>query len=330
MERQKITFAPLKKLKEFVRTGKNFIVFDRNTFSLFSEKIFSLTGKTDHYVVASGEEGKDLSSAVGLINALYAAGVRKGDTVVGVGGGVVGDVAGFAAMVYMRGVRLVLVPTTLTSMADAAIGGKNACNLQGTKNMIGGFCLPDQTLIDISFLESLPEREEKSGAGELIKTQLLSGLPVFDTYLGNKEEGIRMAAEYKLGIIEKDFKDTGLRHILNFGHTIGHAIESTEDFKASHGEAVVSGMELTFGVGEYLGIPSGAEGELFRLMSAAGISRCGGYDARSLYEKATMDKKSRERGVEMTFVLKPGVPVMVGVEWSELSGGITYACRLLD
>lgn len=91
----------------------------------------------------------------------------------------VGDVAGFAAMVYMRGVRLVLVPTTLTSMADAAIGGKNACNLKGTKNMIGGFCLPDQTLIDISFLESLPEREEKSGAGELIKTQLLSGLPGF-------------------------------------------------------------------------------------------------------------------------------------------------------
>mgnify|MGYP002575621696 CR=1 FL=1 len=253
MERQKITFAPLKKLKEFVRTGKNFIVFDRNTFSLFSEKIFSLTGKTDHYVVASGEEGKDLSSAVGLINALYAAGVRKGDTVIGVGGGVVGDMAGFAAAIFMRGIDFVQVPTTLLSQSDSSVGGKTGIDFMESKNILGAFHQPKLVYINVATLKSLPNEQFVSGMGEVIKHGIIRDSEFFD-YIEKNSDKIKtldnetlikmdkINCSIKADVVEQDEKENGLRAILNFGHTIGHAVESAYDFKMTHGECVGIGM----------------------------------------------------------------------------------------
>ncbi len=203
--------------------------------------------------VPDGEAAKDISVATWLWERLADAGLGRADAIVGVGGGAVTDVAGFVAATWLRGVRLVLVPTTLLGMTDAAIGGKTAINTRAGKNLVGAFHPPAGVLIDIGTLATLPAAEYVSGLAEVIKAGFIADPVILDLIESDpsaaskpggqhERELIERAISMKVGVVTADLREAGGREFLNYGHTLGHAIERVEDFSVRHGEAVAIGM----------------------------------------------------------------------------------------
>ena len=203
--------------------------------------------------VPDGEAAKEIGVAAGLWSQLAAAGVGRTDAIVGVGGGAVTDLAGFVAATWLRGVRVVLVPTSLLGMTDAAIGGKTAINTPEGKNLVGAFYPPAGVLADTSVLASLPAPEYVSGLAEVIKAGFIADPVILDLIESDpaaaarsggphERELIERAITMKATVVSADLRESGQREILNYGHTLGHAIERVEDFRMRHGEAVAIGM----------------------------------------------------------------------------------------
>ena len=195
----------------------------------------------DHRIfpIPNGETAKTLSTIEELCRAFAAWGLTRGDAVVGVGGGVVTDVAGFAAASYHRGLPVVHVATTLLAQIDAAIGGKTGGNLPEGKNLVGAFWQPAAVLCDTSTLDTLPAREMRCGLGEMAKYHFLGGDDLADLAF---DQRVARCVEIKAGIVAADERDAGRRAVLNYGHTLGHAIESTGHYDLRHGEAVAIGL----------------------------------------------------------------------------------------
>ena len=195
----------------------------------------------DHRIfpIPNGETAKTLSTIEELCRAFAAWGLTRGDAVVGVGGGVVTDVAGFAAASYHRGLPVVHVATTLLAQIDAAIGGKTGVNLPEGKNLVGAFWQPAAVLCDTSTLDTLPAREMRCGLGEMAKYHFLGGEDLADLAF---DQRVARCVEIKAGIVAADERDAGRRAVLNYGHTLGHAIESTGHYDLRHGEAVAIGL----------------------------------------------------------------------------------------
>ena len=195
----------------------------------------------DHRIfpIPNGETAKTLSTIEELCRAFAAWGLTRGDAVVGVGGGVVTDVAGFAAASYHRGLPVVHVATTLLAQIDAAIGGKTGVNLPEGKNLVGAFWQPAAVLCDTSTLDTLPAREMRCGLGEMAKYHFLGGDDLADLAF---DQRVARCVEIKAGIVAADERDAGRRAVLNYGHTLGHAIESTGHYDLRHGEAVAIGL----------------------------------------------------------------------------------------
>ena len=195
----------------------------------------------DHRIfpIPNGETAKTLSTIEELCRAFAAWGLTRGDAVVGVGGGVVTDVAGFAAASYHRGLPVVHVATTLLAQIGAAIGGKTGVNLPEGKNLVGAFWQPAAVLCDTSALDTLPAREMRCGLGEMAKYHFLGGDDLADLAF---DQRVARCVEIKAGIVAADERDAGRRAVLNYGHTLGHAIESTGHYDLRHGEAVAIGL----------------------------------------------------------------------------------------
>ena len=191
------------------------------------------------FEISDGEEAKSLTTVGELCSAFAAWGLTRADVVVGVGGGVVTDVAGFAAATYHRGVAVIHVATTLLAQIDAAVGGKTGVNLPEGKNLMGSFWQPSGVICDLDTLDTLPERELRSGLGELAKYHFLTGDPLIQMEL---EDRISRAVEIKAEIVVEDEKEQGKRALLNYGHTLGHAIENIGNYEIKHGEAVAIGL----------------------------------------------------------------------------------------
>ena len=191
------------------------------------------------FEIDDGEEAKSLTTIERLCSAFAQWGLTRADVVVGVGGGVVTDVAGFAAATYHRGVAVVHVATTLLAQIDAAVGGKTGVNLPEGKNLVGAFWQPSGVICDLDALDTLPERELRSGFGELAKYHFLTGDPLSEMEL---EDRIVRAVQIKAGIVNQDEKEQGIRALLNYGHTLGHAIENAGSYEVKHGEAVAIGL----------------------------------------------------------------------------------------
>ena len=191
------------------------------------------------FEIDDGEEAKSLTTIEQLCSAFAQWGLTRADVVVGVGGGVVTDVAGFAAATYHRGVAVVHVATTLLAQIDAAVGGKTGVNLPEGKNLVGAFWQPSGVICDLDALDTLPERELRSGFGELAKYHFLTGDLLSEMEL---EDRIVRAVQIKAGIVNQDEKEQGIRALLNYGHTLGHAIESAGSYEVKHGEAVAIGL----------------------------------------------------------------------------------------
>ena len=251
--------------------------------------------------VETGEQSKSLEVFGHLLQTMLEHGFSRKDCVVAVGGGVVGDLAGFAASAYMRGIDFYNIPTTLLSQIDSSIGGKTAINFGGVKNIVGAFHQPKKVLIDPELLKTLPRRQIANGLAEAVKMSLTSDRELFELFEtqdieANLEEIIVRSLLIKKDVVEQDEKEAGLRKILNFGHTIGHGIESCEDLY--HGECVALGM-----------IPMCGEAlrpRVVEVLKKCGLYRELNYNWEAITEAAFHDKKADGNTVTVTMVAQPG------------------------
>ncbi len=231
-------------------------------------------------------------------------GFSRKDCVIAVGGGVVGDLAGFAASAYMRGIDFYNIPTTLLSQIDSSIGGKTAINFGGVKNIVGAFYQPEKVLIDPDLLKTLPPRQIANGLAEAIKMSLTSDKALFEfienqTIENNLEEIIIRSLNIKKTVVEQDEKENGLRKILNFGHTIGHGIESSEGMsELYHGECVALGMLPMCG--------EKIRPRVIEVLKKCNLYRELEYDWKKITEAAFHDKKADGDTVTVTMVNDPG------------------------
>ncbi len=224
------------------------VVTDSGVPQQYSQAVAAQCKSAIIVCIPQGEQSKCMQNLERLLSAMLEAGFTRGDCVVAVGGGVVGDLSGLAAALYMRGIDFYNIPTTLLSQVDSSIGGKTAIDFGGVKNVVGAFHQPRAVLIDPDTLKTLDKRQLYAGLAEAIKMAATSDSELFSIIessvdLENDiEEIIRRALIIKRDVVEKDPKEKGLRRILNFGHTIGHAIESASGGALFHGECVAAGM----------------------------------------------------------------------------------------
>jgi 3-dehydroquinate synthase len=252
-----------------------------------------------------GEESKSLGSLGRICEEFLQAGVSRRSPVVALGGGVVGDLAGFAAACFARGIPWISLPTTLLAQVDSSIGGKVAVNLPGAKNMVGAFHQPRFVVADPSFLQTLPDREYRSGLSEVLKAALVGDPDLLDLLEEKREavldpssvvmgEVVARAVAVKCGVVAEDERDMGRRHILNLGHTFGHALESATGYgRYLHGEAVAVGLSAALWLSSEMGL-LGREGvgRVEALLEAWDLPiRAAGLDPEEIEEIMGYDKK---------------------------------------
>ena len=235
-------------LPEELRAGSALLVSDSNVAPLYADRAAgALSGlRVARQVVPAGERSKSIESYVNLLNALARERLTRTDAVFALGGGVVGDLSGFAAATYLRGLPFVQLPTSLLAMVDSSVGGKTAVDLPTGKNLVGAFHQPRLVVCDLSLLDTLPERELRCGAAEALKTAILFDPELFEHFrqrgLGfDRERVVAACVGHKRDVVCADERDNGRRQLLNLGHTIGHAVEACSGFSVLHGEAVAVG-----------------------------------------------------------------------------------------
>jgi 3-dehydroquinate synthase len=276
--------------------------------------------KVHSFSIGDGERFKSLRTAESLFGFLIEHGIERSDVVVALGGGVVGDLAGFVAATYLRGIRLIQVPTTLLAQIDSSVGGKTAVNHALGKNLIGAFYQPSLVLIDPDVLGTLPARQTRAGLYEAIKYGVILDRRFFNSISDNIdrlkglesteiERLIARCCSLKAGVVQRDERESGLRKILNFGHTVGHALEAVTRYRRFlHGEAVAHGMRAASRIAEHLGLLSTAGRE--KIDTA--IARVGKLPtAKTLALDDIISAIHRDKKVEagrVTFVL----PVEIG------------------
>ncbi len=259
-------------------------------------------------VAAAGERSKRLTMAAHLFDQLARAGFDRSSTLISLGGGVVGDLGGFVAATYMRGIRLIQVPTTFLAMVDSSIGGKTGVNHAGVKNLVGAFYQPAAVVADVQLLTTLPDRELRSGIAEVIKTAIIGDATLFE-YLERYLEAllhrdhrtlvevVARCAAFKARVVEADEREQGDRQILNYGHTVGHAVEAAAGLgRLTHGEAVAIGMALEATVAHRLGVVDATTVERQNaLLRRAGLPVAARrIDRRAFTRALQLDKKIRD------------------------------------
>lgn len=275
--------------------------------------LLEASGKTPLVcVLKSGERNKNLGSVRSVYSFLYENGVTRSDGVIGVGGGIVLDTAGFAAATYMRGLPFISVPTTIIAQTDSAYGGKTGVDFLDGKNHIGVFSHPREVLCDTDFLRTLSEAERVCGMGEVVKYVAIA-LPHMSETLSRdlpSDELIAGCVDVKKRYVEADEFDTGERHVLNFGHTFGHAFEAASGFSIPHGQAVAYGMLAVAALGERLGITDGSVLPAIRQACiACGLETDFAPLAPSALPLLVRDKKADGKGLELILLEKLGKPV---------------------
>jgi 3-dehydroquinate synthase len=295
-------------LKEKGFSGRAVIITDDTVNGLYGDAVKkALTDAgfdTSILSVPAGEEQKSLETAGRLYQGLTGAYAERTTPILALGGGVIGDLAGFVAATYMRGVPLVQLPTTLLAMVDSSLGGKTAVDHGGLKNSIGVFYQPRMVIADVDALKTLPEAEVTNGLAEVIKHAAIRDRDFFnflDTNMAKARsldaavmekivlENVRIKAE----VVEKDEKELGLRGILNYGHTVGHALETISGFRLKHGQAVAIGMVAAARISRKMGLLT--QGDVNRIKSIiekAGLpTEIAGYDTKDILQAMRHDKK---------------------------------------
>jgi 3-dehydroquinate synthase len=286
------------------------IVSDSNVWLLYG-KIASDSLENDGFSVVSfvfpaGEESKNGSTYLELLNFLAQNQLTRSDMIVALGGGVVGDLAGFAAATYLRGIRFIQVPTTLLAAVDSSVGGKTAIDLPAGKNLAGAFCQPSLVLCDIDTLNTLPDEIFQDGCAEVIKYGILYDPSLFaqleqQGLSFDREAVIARCVELKRDVVMEDEFDTGARMKLNLGHTIGHGVEAVSNFSISHGKAVAIGMAI---VSRASRCPH--NDRITGILKLFGLPTHTDYDSESLFKCALSDKKRSGGTVNLIIPKKIG------------------------
>ena len=281
------------------RAGRVALVSGENVFPLYGERALrslrSAGFDTEVVVFPAGEETKSLASYGELLNRLTARKFSRSDCLVALGGGVTGDLTGFAAATYQRGVPYVQVPTTLLAAVDSSVGGKTAVNLPAAKNQVGTFYQPSLVLCDPDTLATLPARERNAGYAEVVKYGILGDADLFDTLQQGSfkpEDVIETCIRMKAEIVEEDERDLGRRRLLNLGHTFGHAVEARSGYSLLHGEAVSIGIAMIARAAARLGSLDTASVEaITALLASFSLPTETAYTPDELYDTLLLDKK---------------------------------------
>ena len=317
--------------------GRFFAVTDSRVAERYGDWIDGVFGGSARYVFPAGEGSKTFETVEAICRAAARERFDRKSCFVAIGGGVTGDMTGFAAAIYMRGVDFIQIPTTLLAMVDSSVGGKTGVDLPEGKNLIGAFHQPRRVLIDPDFLSTLPEREIRCGLAEIIKTgvildaELFASLEEEPASLTGRIDPVRYAkiirrcCELKAGVVAADERESGLRAILNYGHTFGHAVEARSGFSISHGEGVAIGMSAAAELAVARGRLTRAEAERQRrLLEAVGlpVKLPREYPVPAVLEAMTRDKKNA--GGRIRVVLPEGIgrAGVVTPEVSELAAAL--------
>lgn len=321
----------LARLGEYVAPlakGRTVIVTDETVAALHGDRAIAALKaaglSADVVTVPAGEVSKSFSELERVLDQLLARGLDRKDIVIALGGGVVGDLAGLAAALYMRGIDFVQVPTTLLAQVDSSVGGKTAIDTPRGKNLVGAFHQPRLVLADIDVLATLPERQLRSGWAEVLKHGLICDAAFLDWLSGEGAAGalgdpdalhraVARSIEIKSVIVGEDEKEAGRRALLNLGHTFGHAIEAELGFdetRLTHGEAVALGCAMAFRFSAIHGLcSSGAAAMAEQAFASAGLpvqlDAIGSFNAEALVERMAGDKKAE--GGRLTLILAHGV-----------------------
>ncbi len=310
-------------LQQYAPSGQYALISHPNIYDLYGRELAAQISKTADvsiHLVPEGEASKSLDNLHDLYTSLLENHFERGGVVIALGGGVIGDLAGFAAATFLRGVRLVQMPTSLLAQVDSSIGGKTGVNHPLGKNLIGAFKQPQCVISDVSFLKTLPPEEIRSGMGEVIKYGFIGSPELFE-YLENNltralsgDESVlrhlvEVSAAQKARVVEQDERESGLRMILNFGHTFGHALEKEFGFGGlKHGEAVILGMQSALEYGRLSGVTPASvcrRGESL-LRHVPVYCRGGRINPDTLWTHMALDKKVRDKNIRLILTEKIG------------------------
>lgn len=295
------------------------IISDDQVYPLYGDTLKrQLSGDYEcfHLVLPHGEATKSFQSLPGIYSAMLEAKISRSDAVIALGGGVIGDLAGFAAASFLRGVKFIQIPTSLLAQVDSSVGGKVAVDLPEGKNLVGAFYQPSLVLIDPAVLNTLPPRFVNDGMGEVIKYgcikdeslfQALEGYGSFAALKGHLPEIVKRCVDIKRIVVEHDQFDTGERMLLNFGHTLGHTIEQYYQYgRESHGEAVSIGMYQLTLLSELEGLTEkGTAARILNMLNAYGLPFKSGLPMDALIGAIKLDKKNLEN--RLNIVLLHGI-----------------------
>ena len=308
------------------------IVTDDTVDKLYSETLLSSLLKSGFkvvkFVIPHGEESKNTTSLISLLEFLAENHLTRSDCIFALGGGVVGDLAGFAAAIYLRGIKFIQLPTTLLAAVDSSVGGKTAVDLVAGKNLAGAFHQPSLVICDLDTLNTLKPEIFSDGCAEVIKYGIINDRALFDLIkLGiseNIEDIVANCIENKANIVAEDEFDTGTRQLLNLGHTVGHAIESASSFAISHGSAVAMGMVIVTRAAVSLGLcsPEDLE-ETIAIIKAASLPTECPYDADLLTSLALGDKKRMGGTITLVVPRAIGNSVLHKINVTELKDFIS-------
>lgn len=280
------------------------VVTDSGVPEEYAETVAGACRQARICTVPAGESSKNMGSYQQLLGEMLALGMGRGDCVVAVGGGMVGDLAGFAAATYMRGVDFYNVPTTLLAQVDSSVGGKTAIDMNGVKNIVGAFHQPRAVLIDTETLRSLSRRQMAAGLAESVKMAMTCDAALLELIESSSDltadlpEIITRSLSIKARVVEQDPTEQGLRRVLNFGHTIGHAVESCAGGKLLHGECVAMGMLPMCG--------PALRPRLTNILRKCGLPTGCGFTPQQLLPYLLHDKKAFSDGISVVMVDEPG------------------------
>ncbi len=312
-------------IKKVSSAKKVCVITDSNVAPLYLDRVVSDLEKEGYevfsFIFKAGESSKTTAVIVEMVEFLAEKGLTRKDLVVALGGGVCGDMAGFAAAVYLRGIDFVQIPTTLLSQVDSSVGGKTGVDLPQGKNLCGAFHQPVLVLIDPLALHTLSDHYFSDGMGEVIKAGCIKSAQLFEKIENkdvkeNIEEIIFECVDIKRSVVERDEKEQGERALLNFGHTIGHGIEKLHNFSGvSHGEAVGIGMLMISEIGEKAGLTEkGTADRIKAVLEKYNMKTSDNHSAESIIEAMQSDKKRTLNGINFVMLKSIGNSFIYPVE----------------
>lgn len=315
-------------ITQLVRGNRVMIITDTNVAPLYLDTVkaaFDGSGLIiSSFVFEAGEQSKNLTTVANIYDALSKDEFTRKDCIIALGGGVCGDISGFAAATYMRGIDFVQIPTTLLSQVDSSVGGKTGVDTSYGKNLVGAFYQPKLVLIDPCTLDTLTDHYFADGMGEVIKYGCIKNAQLFDMLLSvdikaNIEDIILECLKIKRDVVNEDERESGIRMILNFGHTVGHSIEKLSNFTLSHGECVAKGMVIITKASEKSGITqSGTAEKIARLCDKCGLSTDVTFSIDEISENAKNDKKSSGDSLSVVLIDEIGKCIIHPIDKKDL------------